>query len=455
MRTQRDKALEVIERFGGTLAGAFHPGGMPLSHLAEAYGTPFYLYRGELIVDRLRQVQAALGEHVEIFYSLKANPSLAITQILARAGTGAEVASGGELELASAAGFPASDIVFAGPGKTDVELERAVQLGIFAVNVESLSEIDRLAAVATSNGCSAGVGLRINPARQLLGSQMRMGGLPSQFGIDETDLEEAVRRAIARPNLILRGIHVYTATQVFDVDALLEQCQAVFDIGHRAAGLAGRTLEMIDFGGGFGVPYFDRMPEFDLDRFGQGFQELAAAYRPDPLLNDCRFIFELGRYLVADAGIYVTHVVDVKRSRDKTFVVTDGGMHHHLAATGNLGQVFRKPYPLLNLSRIDEEPTEAKAVVGSCCTPLDVFGSEIPLAEPEIGDLIGVFYSGAYGLSASNLHFLSHPTPAEILLWQGDAHLLRAPGAPEDVLIGQQSLKEPSDSSIPPRRDST
>jgi diaminopimelate decarboxylase len=172
--------------------------------------------------------------------------------------------------------------------------------------------------------------------------------------------------------------------------------------------LAGRTLEMIDFGGGFGVPYFDRMPEFDLDRFGQGFQELAAAYRPDPLLNDCRFIFELGRYLVADAGIYVTQVVDVKRSRDKTFVVTDGGMNHHLAATGNLGQVFRKPYPLLNLS-------------------------------------------GAYGLSASNLHFLSHPTPAEILLWQGDAHLLRAPGSPEDVLAGQQPLEEPSDASTPPR----
>ncbi len=442
MRSQRDKAIDLSKRFGGLQADEFYPGGIPLSRLANAYGTPCYLYHGEMIVDRLRQVRAALGEGVEIFYSIKANPSLAIAQILAKERAGAEVASGGELVLANAAGFSPSDIVFAGPGKTDAELDRAVKLGIFAVNVESLPEIDRLATIADRNGCQVGVGLRINPARQLLGSQMRMGGLVSQFGLDQADLEEAVRRTLTRPNLILRGIHVYTATQVFDVDAFLEQCQAVFEIGREVASLSGRPLEMIDFGGGFGVPYFEQMPEFDLDRFGSGFQEMAASYRADRQLNGCRFIFELGRYLVAEAGIYFTRVVDVKRSKGKTFVVTDGGMNHHLAATGNLGQVFRKPYPILNLSRMAVEPAETAAVVGPCCTPLDIFGGEIPLAEAETGDLIGVFFSGAYGLSASNLHFLSHPTPAEILLWQGDAHLLRSPGTPEDVLRGQHSLGE-------------
>lgn len=442
MRSQRDKALELSNRFGGMQAGTFCPGGIPLSRLADAYGTPFYLYHGEMIVDRLHQIRAAVGEDVEILYSIKANPSLAITQILAQAGAGAEVASGGELVLADAAGFSPSDIVFAGPGKTDSELERAVKLGIFAVNVESLLEIDRLATIADRNDCQVGVGLRINPTRQLLGSQMRMGGLVSQFGLDQADLDEAVRRMLAWPNLIPRGIHVYTATQVFDVDAFLEQCQAVFEIGREVANLTGRPLEMIDFGGGFGVPYFEQTPEFDLDRFGSDFQELIACYQADPLLNKCRFIIELGRYLVAEAGIYVTRVVDVKCSKSKTFLVTDGGMNHHLAATGNLGQVFRKPYPLHNLSRMDVEPGETAAVVGPCCTPLDVFGGEIPLAGTEVGDLIGVFFSGAYGLSASNLHFLSHPTPAEILLWQGDAHLLRSPGTPEDVLNGQHSLGE-------------
>ncbi len=442
MRSQRDKTLELSDRFGGVQDGEFAPNGLALSRLAGAYGTPLYLYHGEMIVDRLRRVRAALGEEVEILYSVKANPSLAIGQILANDGAGAEVASAGELVLADAAGFSPSDIVFAGPGKTDAELDRAVKLSIFAVNVESLPEIDRLAAIAGQNGRKVGVGLRINPAQQLLGSQMRMGGLVSQFGLDQADLEEAVRRTLERPNLILRGIHVYTATQIFDVDAFLEQCRAVFEIGRQAAGMTGKPLEMIDFGGGFGVPYFEQMPEFDLDRFGRGFQEMAASYRAEAWLNGCRLIFEPGRYLVAEAGIYVTRVVDVKRSKGKTFVVTDGGMNHHLAATGNLGQVFRKPYPLLNLSRMDVEPAKSVAVAGPCCTPLDLFGNDIPLADPEPGDLVGVFLSGAYGLSASNLRFLSHPTPAEILLWQGDAHLLRAPGAPEDVLNGQYAPGE-------------
>jgi diaminopimelate decarboxylase len=182
------------------------------------------------------------------------------------------------------------------------------------------------------------------------------------------------------------------------------------------------------------------MEDFDLDRFGRGFQELFESYRSDPRLDGCRFLFELGRYLVAEAGVYVTRVVDVKQMRGKTFAVTDGGMNHHLTATGNMGQVFRKTYPLLNLSRAGGEPEEAVAVAGPCCTPLDVFGTNIPLAEPEVGDLIGVFYSGAYGFSASNLGFLSHPAPAEVLLWQGEARLLRPAGKPEDVIKGQEAL---------------
>ncbi len=197
---------------------------------------------------------------------------------------------------------------------------------------------------------------------------------------------------------------------------------------------------MVDFGGGFGVPYFEKMVEFDLIGFGRGFRELLSSYRPNPLLSGCRFLFELGRYLVADAGVYVTRVVDVKQMRGKTFAVTDGGMNHHLTATGNMGQVFRKSYPLLNLTRMGGLPEEGVAVAGPCCTPLDLFGSNIPLAEPEVGDLIGVFYSGAYGFSASNLGFLSHPAPAEVLLWRGEALLLRPGGRPEDVLNGQEAL---------------
>src|SRR5215207_5047965 len=439
MLTQIDKAHALTERFGGESNGEFSPGGTSISQIAEEYGTPFYLYHGEMIVDRVRRVREALG--TEVSYSLKANPNLAVCQLIAReGGAGGEVASSGELVVARAAGFEPEDIVFAGPAKTDEELRMAVEEGIFAVNVESLNEIERLAGIAQDAGRRIGVGLRINPTAQLMGSQMRMGGTVGQFGIDQAELEEAVVKTLSHPELILRGVHVYTATQVFEVEPLLEHCRNILEIALEAADCAGNPLEMIDFGGGFGVPYFEKMTEFDLDSFAEGFRELLSGYRSDPRLEGCRFLFELGRYLVADAGVYVTQAVDVKETRGKTFVVTDGGMNHHLTATGNMGQVFRKAYPLLNLTRMSGVPEEGVAVAGPCCTPLDTFGSNIPLAHPEVGDLIGVFYSGAYGFSASNLGFLSHPAPAEVLLWRSEAHRLRAGGSPEDVLDGQEAL---------------
>jgi diaminopimelate decarboxylase len=439
--TQTDKAQYLAHRFGGAdeKDGEFAPGGVRISEIAESYGTPFYLYHADMISDRVRRVQEALG--TEVAYSLKANPNLAVCSLIARAGAGGEVASSGELIVARAAGFAPEDIVFAGPAKTDEELKMSVDEGIHAVNVESLGEIGRLAAIAERAGKRMGVGLRINPTAQLMGSGMRMGGTVGQFGIDQADLAEAVGKVLAHESLVLRGVHVYTATQVFEVDPLLEHCRNIFEIALEAADHAGHSLEMIDFGGGFGVPYFEKTSEFDLDRFGEGLKEIVAGYRSDPRLEGCRFLFELGRYLVADAGLYVTRVVDVKETRGKTFAVTDGGMNHHLTATGNMGQVFRKAYPLLNLSRMDGAvPEEGVAVAGPCCTPLDSFGNNIPLSEPEVGDLIGVFYSGAYGYSASNLGFLSHPTPAEVLLQRGEAVLLRAGGRPEDVLDGQRAL---------------
>lgn len=440
MLTQTDKAHELAGRFGGERGGEFSPGGMPVSRLAEEYGTPFYLYHGEMVSDRVSRVREALGEGVEVSYSLKANPNLAVCGVVAQGGqAGAEVASSGELVVARAAGFAPEDIVFAGPGKTDEELRRAAREGIFAVNVESLSEIERLAAVAESAGREVGVGLRINPAEQLMGSGMRMGGSVGQFGLDQYDLGEAVRMVLGSTRLVLRGVHVYTATQVFDVEALLEHCRSILDLALEAAEEAGEPLEMVDLGGGFGVPYFENTAEFDLESFGEGFQRLLGDYRSDRRLAGCRLIFELGRYLVAEAGVYVTRAVDVKQVKGKTFVVTDGGMNHHLTATGNMGQVFRKPYPLLNLSRMEEAAGEEAAVAGPCCTPLDMFGGNIPLARPEAGDLVGVFYSGAYGYSASNLNFLSHPAPAEILVWRGEPYLLRPVGEPEDVLEGQKT----------------
>jgi diaminopimelate decarboxylase len=436
--TQAEKARALAAAFGAEVAGALAPSGIPIEQFAERYGTPFYLYDGGLVIERVRAVRAALG--TEVSFSIKANPSLAICQLIAgEAGVGAEVASAGELALALAAGFEPSDIVFAGPGKTDDELARLVAAGILADNAESLAEIDRLGAIAERLGRRQGVSLRLNPEAQLLGAQMRMGGTPSQFGIDEGDLDEAVARVLAQHSLEFRGIHVYTATQVFQAQPLLDHCRNILDLALRAADRAGRPIEVIDFGGGFGIPYFDGVEPFHLQAFGTGFRELLAGYRDDTRLAGCRYVFELGRYLVADAGLYVMRAIDRKTTRGRDFLVTDGGMNHHLTATGNMGQVFRKPYPLLNLSRLRAGNEQTITVTGPLCTPLDSFG-EVQLVEPAAGDLIGVLSSGAYGYSASNLGFLSHPTPAEVLVWRGEAHLLRPAGEPEDVLIGQAGL---------------
>lgn len=445
MTTQAAKARAAAEAFGVQAgpdgAARFAPSGIPIEDIAERYGTPFYLYDAGLLRSRARELRAALG--TDVLYSIKANPSLAVCQILAaEEGIGAEVASAGELAVALAAGFDPADIVFAGPGKTDDELERLVEAGILADHVESLAEIDRLAAVAERAGKTIGVGLRLNPSKQLMGAQMRMGGTASQFGIDEGEVDKAVKRVAAHPSLVLRGIHVYTATQVFDPGPLLEHCRSILELAVGTAEFARKPLEVVDLGGGFGIPYFDKTEAFDLEGFGRSFRELLDGYRGMEELKGCRFAFELGRYLVAEAGLYVMRVVDAKTTRGTSFAVTDGGMNHHLTATGNMGQVFRKAFPLINLSRLGPAGGEERAVTvaGPLCTPLDTFGTDVTLADPRPGDLIGVAYSGAYGYSASNLGFLSHPAPAEVLLLDGESHLLRPAGTPEDVLRGQAPL---------------
>jgi diaminopimelate decarboxylase len=444
MATQREKVERLVARFGGLSDGAFAPSGHSIEEIAGRLGTPFYLYDAEMIRERARRVVGAL--ETDLLYSVKANPSLAVAQILAGVpGIGAEVASAGELAVALAAGFDPRSVLFAGPGKTDHELDRLVEAGILADNVESLAEIDRLAGAANRAEAVAGVGLRLNPAAQLMGAQMRMGGTASQFGIGEEDLEAAVERVGRHPSLALRGIHVYTATQVFDPGPLVEHCRNVVELVLRTADLAGHPLEFVDFGGGFGIPYFDKLDEFDLEAFARGFRELMASFAGEPRFAGTRILFELGRYLVADAGLYVTRVVDIKSTRGTTFVVADGGMNHHLTATGNMGQVFRKAFPLANLSRLEGSAAMKRVTVaGPLCTPLDIFGTHVELAEPRVGDLVGVFYSGAYGYSASNLGFLSHPAPAEALLLDGDLHVLRAAGRDADVLASQTGLPAPA-----------
>ncbi len=441
MSTQRSKVDRLAGLFGSPAGSPeLKLGPVSVSELAQQVSTPFYAYSGDMVANQLRRVQHALGPETDVYYSLKANPSLGVCQVIGREGAGAEVASAGELLLARKAGFSPDKIIFAGPGKTEDELTLAVEMGILSINAESPGEISRVAAIAARLKKPARIGLRVNPAEAVQGAQMRMGGGAQQFGFDEEMLPEVLDRFGSAPYLSIAGVHVYAGSQMFDTAAILANCQKTSQLARQIAARLERPLETADFGGGFGVPYFENSPEFDLEGFGTGYRGLVSELRKDPLLAKTRLIVELGRYIVAEAGVYVTRVVDTKSSRGKTFVVTDGGMNHHITATGNFGQVFRKSYPVAVLNRMSEPAAGPVSVVGPCCTPLDVICQNQEMPVVKVGDLIGIFYSGAYGYSASSLGFLSHPTPAEVLVWKGQTAVLRTAGRADQVLDGQKGL---------------
>lgn len=412
------RARELVDRRFGARDGAVTVGGRRLSSIAEEHGTPLYVYDRAVLAAALEELRAAVPDAVELFYSVKANPAPAVLEGFVERGLGLEVASAGELDRAIAAGCGVGRIVFAGPGKSGVELERAVDAGVGEIHVESAGEAERLAAIARRAGRVAPVVLRVNPAGDVEGAAIRMGGRPSPFGIDEEALDPVVDRVVAEPALDLLGVHLYVGTQILDAGALVQHAHHAVRVARRVAERGATAIRSVDLGGGLGVPYFAHESPLDLDAYGSGLSAVIADAREDPRLSAARWILEPGRFLVAEAGLYVVRVIDVKVSRGETFVVVDGGMHHHLAASGNLGQAIPRAFPIVVPDRLEEAPIEPVHVVGPLCTPLDVLGRNVSLPRLEPGDLVAVLQSGAYARSASPLGFLSRPEPPEV--WVGE-----------------------------------
>ncbi len=420
-----DRSRALAERLFEVDDGRLVVGGLALARIAAEHGTPLYVYDRGVLAGAWTALVAALPDPVEVFYSIKANPTGSILAWFVDRGAGLEVASAGELDRALAAGCASDRIVFAGPGKTDAELDRALRAGIGELHVESLREVDRLATIAGRLDRVAPVVLRVNPAGDVGGAAMRMGGRASQFGIDEEALDAAVERVVGDPRLDLLGVHLYVGTQILDAGALVGHARRAAEVARDVATTSGTDLATIDLGGGLGVPYFDHEERLDLEAYGRGLAEVLAAARKHPRLAGARWILEPGRFLVAEAGLYVARVLDVKTSRGETFVVTDGGMHHHLAASGNLGQAIPRPFPIVAPERMDEPAGDPVHLVGPLCTPLDVLGRRVALPRLEPGDLVAVLQSGAYARSASPLGFLSHPEPAEVWVGEGIAEVIR------------------------------
>ena len=396
-----------------TAGGCLSVGGIPITVLAERVGrTPFYAYDRRLLTERVAQLRHHLDAEVKLHYAIKANPMPALVSHLVQLVDGLDVASGGELRVALDAGANARDISLAGPGKSEAELRQAVAAGIL-VNVESMREIELLGRLSGETQMPARVAVRINPDFELKLSGMKMGGGPKQFGIDAEIVPEALER-IGALDLAFEGFHIFSGSQNLKAAAICESQQKAIDLAIRLAESAPAPVRVVNIGGGFGIPYFPGDEPLDLGPIGENLR--AIAQRAKVALPHATLVLELGRYLVGEAGIYVCRVVDRKMSRGQVFLVTDGGLHHHLAASGNFGQVIRKNYPVAVGNRMADGPREIASVVGPLCTPLDILADCMELAVAQPGDLIVVFQSGAYGFSASPHAFLSHPPPLETLV---------------------------------------
>jgi len=392
--------------------GELHVGGEAISALAERLGTPFYAYDANLIRRRVAELRAALPPRVQLHYAIKANPFPPLLQLMAGLVDGGDVASGGELGKALEAGFRPDAVSFAGPGKRDVELEVALRAGI-TVNVESRGELERLARLGERLGIRPRVALRINPEFELKGSGMRMGGGAKPFGID-AEMAPDILREIKWMGVEFHGLHVFTGSQSLNPEAIMQAQSGALRLARTLLDGAGLPFRHVNIGGGLGIPYFPGETRLDINPVGEHLHELLEDHAD--WMGEAHVILELGRFLVGEAGMYVTRVVDRKDSRGETFLICDGGMHHHLALSGNLGQVIRKNYPVHLATRADAPAGETVNIHGPLCTPLDVLGHKLALPRAEVGELIAITQSGAYGLTASPVHFLGHPLAAEVLV---------------------------------------
>ncbi|SCW44366.1 diaminopimelate decarboxylase [Sphingobium faniae] len=379
----------------------------------EAGDTPLFVYDMAIVEAQVRALRQAMPDALSIHYAMKANPYPPLLSRMAGLVDGFDVASGGELALALEACMDAAHISFAGPGKRDDELEAAIRSGA-TLNLESEGEARRALAIGDRLGVAPKLAVRVNPDFDLKGSGMRMGGGAKPFGVD-ADRAAALARAVMEAGAEWRGWHIFAGSQALDPQAIIDMQGAALGLAARLSDEAGAPPPLVNLGGGFGLPYFPGDQRLDIRPIGAALESALEA-RAD-ILCDSGFAIELGRWLVGEAGVYLTRVVDVKRSMGETFVVVDGGLHHQLAASGNFGTVVRRNYPIAVANRFGLEPNrEAVTVVGCLCTPIDRLGDKVALPPVEEGDLIAIFLAGAYGASASPAAFLGHPAARECLL---------------------------------------
>jgi diaminopimelate decarboxylase len=377
----------------------------------QAGGTPLFVYDLALIDAKIARFRAAV-EGVDLHYAMKANPYPDLLRHIITRVDGIDLASGGELEIALASGAPGTFMSFAGPGKRDAELAAAIRAEV-TLNLESEGEAERALAIAANLGTRPRLAIRVNPDFEIKGSGMRMGGGAKPFGVDAQRVPALVRRVL-EAGADWQGFHIFAGSQALSADALIEAQRATLELAGELADAAGADLPKLNLGGGFGIPYVHGDQPLDVEAVGAALRQAIAAR--GPRLRSTRFAIELGRWLVGECGVYLTRIIDRKVSHGRTFLITDGGMQHQLAASGNFGQVIRRNYPVAVAHAFGAEPAEAVSVVGCLCTPLDILADDVMLPRADVGDLVAMFLAGAYGLTASPQAFLSQHEATEMVV---------------------------------------
>jgi diaminopimelate decarboxylase len=407
------KPLGPIPAAYQAIDGVLAVGGRKVTDLVEeAGGTPLFVYSADMLRARVAQLRAAMPERLALHYAIKANPFVPVLKLFSGLVDGFDIASGGELGIITGAGIDPSLVSFAGPGKRDRELEAAISAGL-TLNLESEAEAERALVIAERLGKTPRLAIRVNPDFDLKGSGMKMGGGAKPFGLDAERVPALVRRLIAA-GAEWRGFHIYAGSQALDAEAVADTQAQTLDLAARLARESGAPLPHCNLGGGFGIPYFPGDVPLDLATVGAKLAERFASL-PDELAQT-DFCIELGRYLVGEAGVYLATVIDRKESHGEVFLVTDGGMHHQLAASGNFGTVVRRNYPAAIATKFGDETQEVASIVGCLCTPLDRLSDKGEFPRAEVGDLVAIFCAGAYGASASPSAFLGQGPALEMLV---------------------------------------
>lgn len=405
----------LADCWGGTAALSID--GQPLS--ARIPTSPAFVYNRRCLDAAVTHLRGYLPEGIGIHYAIKANPFPPLVRHLAGLVDGFDCASREEMRLATEVATPEQHLSIAGPAKSRAEHRFAIERGI-VINAESTGELERIAAEARVLGEPARVALRVNPPFALKGSGMHMGGGARPFGIDSEAIPAILRQRdrLADAGIDLVGLHLFAGSQSLNHEAIASALDAWTELLRDWQAQTGFTPRELIIGPGLGVAYHPGDRPLELDRVAPAFERLDRNLRALGETGgiDVDTRLELGRFLVASAGVYLVRVVDRKVSRGQAFLLCDGGMHHHLALSGNLGAVLRRNWPLVAADRLDAPLDESVDIAGPLCTPLDVLGAKQPLPALGPGDWLAVLQSGAYGASASPTGFLSRDAAIEYLV---------------------------------------